>query len=175
MTRTTYLLLLIELLSVSPLHAQSFENNDILISFHDTIKDEYGYKNLKGDVLVPSGKYNFCYTDTFKTYALVAIPYKGDVAIDRQENVLYNVFSYDNGPDYVSEGLFRIILNDKIGYADSTTGKIVIEPQYGCAHPFENGVAKVSLECKAYDEGGYSTWLSNSWFYIDRTGKKVNR
>jgi WG containing repeat len=154
---------------------QTSLNKDILISFFDKEKDEYGYKNLKDETVIPLGKYSFCYTDTFKTYAIVAIPLKGFAAIDRYENVLYNVFPFDNGPDNVSEGLFRILIDEKIGYADSETGKIVIEPQFGCAWPFENGVAKVSTNCKTKSEGEHSIWLSDSWFYIDRKGNKTNQ
>ena len=94
--------------------------------------------------------------------------------IFRQENILYIVFPFDNGPDYVSDGLFRILIDGKIGYADSATGKIIIQPQFDCAWQFENGVAKVSTDCTTKSDGEHSTWLSESWFYIDRTGKNVN-
>lgn len=170
---TTYILLLIGLFSVRNVSGQTTTDKDILIAFVDTVKDEYGYKDLKGDIIIPLGKYSFCFTDTFKTYAIVAIPHKGFVAIDRQENILYNVFPFDNGPDYLSDGLFRILINDKIGYADSATGQIIIKPQFACAWQFENGIAKVSKDCKTQSDGEHSTWLSKSWFYIDRTGKRI--
>ena len=60
----------------------------------------------------------------------------------------HKVFRFDNGPDYTSDGLFRILVENKIGYADSATGKIVINPQFECAWPFEHGVAKVSVDCE---------------------------
>jgi hypothetical protein len=153
----------------------AIKNNDYLVSFNDTIKDEYGYKNKNGDIIIPLGKYSRCFTDTFRTYAIVTIPKMGFVAIDRQENVLYEIFSYDNGPDYTSDGLFRIIANNKIGFADSTTGKVVIKPQFDCAWPFENGVAEVSIDCKTQSDGEHSSWLSDNWYYIDKTGKKVDK
>ncbi|MFA5816168.1 MAG: WG repeat-containing protein [Bacteroidales bacterium] len=154
---------------------QTIKNNDYLVSFNDTINDEYGYKNRNGDIIIPLGKYSRCFTDTFKTYAIVVKPLSGFVAIDRQENVLYEVFSYDNGPDYTSDGLFRIMENNKIGFADSTTGKVVIKPQFDCAWPFENGVAEVSIDCKTQSDGEHSIWLSDHWYYIDKTGKKVEK
>ena len=46
------------------------KHNDYLISFNDTIKDQWGYKNQKGEIVIPSGKYARCFTDTFKTYAI---------------------------------------------------------------------------------------------------------
>ena len=100
---------------------QKKAGQDILISFTDTSNDTYGYKNLKGDIVISAGTYSFCFTDTFSTYAIVALPRKGFVAIDRKENILYTVFPFDNGPDYVKDGLFRIMKDDKIGYANATT------------------------------------------------------
>ena len=172
--KSTYILLLIGLFSVNKVAGQTATDKDVLILFADTVKDEYGYKNLEGDTIIPLGKYSLCFTDTFKTYAIVAIPHKGFSAIDRQENILYNVFPFDNGPDYFSDGLFRILMDGKIGYADSATGKIIIKPQFDCAQPFENGVAKVSTDCTTKSDREHSTWLRVTWFYIDRTGKKVN-
>ena len=154
---------------------QAIQKNDYLVSFNDSIKDEYGYKNKNGDIVIPLGKYSRCFTDTFKIYAFVANPEIGLVAIDRQENVLYKVFLYDNGPDYISDGLFRIMDNNKIGYADAASGKIAIKPQFDCAFPFENGVAKVSIDCKTQSGGEHSSWVSNNWYYIDKTGKKVEK
>ena len=173
MTKTIGLLLLIIVGQIA--FGQTDNRNDYLISFHDSIKDEHGYKNQKGETIIPSGKYALCFTDTFKTYAFVLKPHAGLVAIDRQENVLYQVFSIDNGPDNASDGLFRIIKNSKIGFANSLTGKVIIKPQFDCAWPFRNGVAKVSLECTKVQDGEYSTWVSDKWYYIDKSGKKVNK
>ena len=151
------------------------KNNDYLVSFIDTTKDEYGYKKQNGDIAIPLGKYSFCFTDTFRTFAIVAKPELGFVAIDRQENVLYKVFPFDNGPDNSSNGFFRIIENNKIGFADSATGKIIIKPQFDCAFPFENGLAKVSTNCNIQQEGEHYRWVSDNWYYIDKSGKKVDK
>lgn len=154
---------------------QTTKHNDFLVSFTDTTRDEHGYRNQNGDIVIQLGRYSFCFTDTFKTYAVVAKPEVGLVAIDRQENILYEVFPYDNGPAYASDGLFRMLRNKRIGFADATTGKIVIEPQYDCAFPFENGIARVSIDCKTQSDGEHTTWVSNNWFYIDKSGKKVDK
>jgi len=163
------LLLFIVLISCRPV----IKHNDYWVSFNDTIKNEYGYKNSNGEIVIPLGKYLRCFTDTFKTYAIVVKSNSGFLAIDRQETVLYEVFPFDNGPDEPYEGIFRILADKKIGYADSMTGKVVIKPQFDCAWPFENGVAKVSTDCKTQQEGEHSIWLSDHWYYIDKTGKKV--
>jgi len=114
----------------SSLFAQKVKNQDYLVSFSDTATDTYGYKNQLGDTVIKAGKYSFCFTDTFRTFAIVAIPENGFVAIDRKENILYEIFSVDNGTDYEKEGLFRMIRNKKIGYASAVTGKIVIQPKF---------------------------------------------
>lgn len=154
----------------------AIKNNDYLVSFSDSVEGQWGYKNQNGEIVIPLGKYAMCFTDTFKTYAIVVKPHSGPalfLAIDRQENVLYEVFPFDNGPDYTKEGLFRIIENKKIGFADSTSGKVVIKPQFDCARYFENGVAMVSNECKTQSDGEHAVWLSDNWYYIDKTGKIV--
>ena len=57
----------------------------------------------------------------------------------------YAAFQYDNGDDYVSEGLYRIVdRKGRIGYADET-GKTVIRPRFAFGYPFEGGKAKVTV------------------------------
>jgi hypothetical protein len=148
-------------------------HDDYLLSFTDESTDQYGYRDRKGVTVIPLGKYTMCFTDTFRTYAIVLKPNSGFVAIDRQENVLYEVFPFDNGPDYVEDGVFRIIENNKIGFADARTGKVVILPQFDCAFPFENSRAKVSNDCFSRMNGEHEIWESEKWFYIDKTGKTI--
>lgn len=93
------------------------------------------------------------------------------IIIDRKKTALYDVFLYDNGPDYESDGLIRVVKNGKIGYADAKTYVIVIEPQFDCAFPFEGGKARVSNQCKTVKDGEHSVWESNAWQYVDKQGK----
>jgi hypothetical protein len=130
------------------------------------------YLDGHGQTAIPPGKYAMCLTDTFRTHAVVLL--QGDykwAVIDRQEQVLYEIFPYDNGPDYPSEGLFRIVQDGKIGYADADTYAIVIAPQFDCAFPFENGKAKVSNRCQTTSDGEYSVWTSEEWRYVDKQGR----
>ncbi len=89
----------------------------------------------------------------------------------------FMVYPFDNGPDYLSEGLFRILNNQgKIGYAD-TVGNIIVEPMYTCAKPFENGKAEVALEGQrnvSTSDGEHSMWGCTNWFFIDKEGKRIN-
>jgi len=134
--------------------------------------DNYYYVNIKGNTVIAPGKYSMCYTDTFRNYAIVLKPHIGLVGINREEKILFEVLPFDNGPDYVSEGYFRIIHNGKIGYADKN-GNIKITPQFSCAFPFQHGTAKVSLNGKSVPDGEHTIWVSDAWFYIDKSGKRV--
>jgi hypothetical protein len=92
------------------------------------------------------------------------------IITDNQKTPLYDVFVYDNGPDYASEGLIRVVKNGKIGYADAQTYALVIAPQFDCAFPFENGKAKVSNHCTTQKDGEHSVWESEKWQYVDKKG-----
>ena len=103
------------------------------------------YLNERGDTIVPYGKYRFCQTDTIRNIGFVYgnRPNARIVCIDNQGKELFNVFKYDNGADYVREGLFRIT-DDKglIGFAD-TVGNIVIKPLFKL--PFHSRTEKQKL------------------------------
>ncbi len=135
------------------------------------------YLNERGDTIVPYGKYRFCQTDTIWNIGFVYgnRPNARIVCIDNQGKELFNVFKYDNGADYVREGLFRIT-DDKglIGFAD-TVGNIVIKPLFKFAFPFKNGKAKVTFSGESKDVPGSNGekhyWDSPDWYYIDKNGK----
>lgn len=131
-----------------------------------------GYVNAVGDTIVPIGTYELCLTDTLSDFGLVYTQAGSCLAIDPRGQALYEVFWYDNGPDYLADGRFRILKEGKIGYADAR-GTIVIEPQYSCAFPFENGRAKVAIDCSTASDGEYRSWESDNWIYIDTTGAVI--
>lgn len=140
-----------------------------------------GYANAAGDTVVPVDKYVTCFSDTFRHYAIVLTKPEAGYSfylINRKEEVVGKVFIFDNGPDPVSDGLFRICSDpdcDSIGYASMARG-IVIPPVYPCALPFQNGVAKVALKCKTVREAGgeHWRWESDAWFHIDKQGRRVD-
>jgi hypothetical protein len=137
--------------------------------------NQFGYLNSNGDTMIPAGKYLKCYTDTFRSYAIVRDKTKGMIGINKLGKVLYGVFTMWNEPDPVSEGRFRIIKNGLIGFADERTGKVMIYPQYKCAFPYENGVADVSFDCEItlIDTGEGQSWSGGQWYYINHAGKKA--
>lgn len=139
----------------------------------DEIGTPCGYADLNGNMIIPIGRYFHCYTDTLRNYAIVLKESGTCVAIDRGGRELYEVYWYDNGPDYLSEGLFRIKQNGKIGYADKS-GTVVIPPQFECANPFEDGKARVALDCEQVASGEHTIAESDNWFYIDKMGQKID-
>ena len=135
------------------------------------------YLNEQGDTIVPYGKYKFCQTDTIRNIGFV-YGNKQDariVCIDNQGKELFYVFKYDNGPDYIREGLFRI-MDDKglIGFAD-LLGNVVIKPQFKFAFPFEGNKAKVTLtgEQKEMPDRERREWASDKWQYINKKGELI--
>ena len=86
----------------------------------------------------------------------LALPIKFNKAdYDERQSKLYPAFHFDNGDDYVVDGMYRIVDEQgRIGYADEK-GNTVIAPRFKCAFPFENGKAKVADtgENRQYDAG----------------------
>lgn len=88
----------------------------------------------------------------------------------------YDVFQCDNGNDYGSEGLYRIVdKRGRIGYADES-GRTVIKPRFAFGFPFENGKAKVTDKGEMKEvpgsDGECHYWESDEWYYIDKKGQK---
>jgi hypothetical protein len=131
-----------------------------------------GYTTPEGDTIVPIGKYVHCFSDTIFDIGFVLKEGTTCMAIDKTGKELYQVKWYDNGPDYISEGLFRMIKDGKTGYANEK-GEIVIKPLYECADPFEGGKARVSLKCELKPDGEHTLMISDGWFFIDKMGKKI--
>ncbi len=85
------------------------------------------YKNLQGKTIVKNKKYTIAFTDTISSIGFVGTRKGEIVCINNAGKELFEVYKIDNGPDYVSDGLFRIVgKNSKIGFAD-TCGAIVSE------------------------------------------------
>lgn len=151
------------------------QNDDWFVKYDSS--DNCGYVDKNGDIMIPIGKYFMCFTDTFRTYAIVSFKDKpGFIGIDKEEKELFTVFPFDNGPDYISYGTFRIIENSKMGFAD-TTGKIIIQPIYDFTFGFDKGLALVNLgghreKSDPTDSNcEYYTWTGGKWGVIDKKGK----
>lgn len=92
---------------------------------------------------------------------------------DRKGKYLYQTFAFDNGADYRVEGYQRIVKNGKMGFADRS-GKIVIEPQFDFAAPFNYGYARVCNGCHWEDtDSEHKTVTGGQWEVINFKGEKI--
>lgn len=88
------------------------------------------------------------------------------IVADKNNREVYQIYYFDNWPDEAQEGVYRIRKGNKIGFADATTGKIVIDAIYDCAYPFEDGKAKVGIGCKTETDGEHRWWVGGDWTTI---------
>ena len=131
------------------LDGQKQSDHAILIAYTSTEFPELGssvcYLNERGDTVIPFGKYHYGGSDTIRHIGFVVEPHTpGWTTINNKGEKLFYTFSFDNGPDYVEEGLFRIINDEMLmGFAD-TLGNVVIQPQFAFVFPFKDGKAEVT-------------------------------
>lgn len=151
---------------------QAFMNDFLVKITSETDAESYGYVNQNGVTIVPIGKYQYCFEDTIRTFGAVMTQDNICMGIDKNGKELYQIYFYDNGPDYIVDNRFRIVKNEKIGYANEL-GEIVIQPQFQCAEPFENGKARVTNDCKLIKDGEHTMAESESWFFINTNGGKI--
>ena len=116
------------------------QKSDYLISYgvKQDIGKLYGYKHRNGKIAIEA-QFSSINTDTLYNMAIVLKDWQW-VAIERRGRVTLIPFIYDNGPDYVEEGLFRFVENEKIGFAD-LNGRKIISAQYSFATFFKDGIA----------------------------------
>lgn len=166
----TYILILF----LVNMHFNSFsQNENYWLRKCDT--NGCGYIDKTGRIRIDIGKYYPCFTDTLYSYAIVHKTGHGFVAIDREEKELFQVYSVDNGPDYISEGLFRIVENGKIGFAN-INGEIVIYPRFDIIFPFSHGLASFCEECISVPDEQipeYTKPEGGLWGFINKNGEVV--
>ena len=117
------------------------QEEEVLIYQYDPIADKgIGFVNSKGEIVIPADRFAFVYESRLDKITLVLFKDgpKSIYAINRKGEPLFEVYCFDNGPDYVKEGLFRIIENNKMGFANMN-GEVVIKPQYDFVQPIQEG------------------------------------
>lgn len=142
----------------------------ILFSFEDS--NGVGFKDGSGRVMI-AAKYLHSFTDTFShEIAFVVDPTEGPIAIDRNGKKRLNPFIYDNGPDYIVEGLFRFVEKKKIGFADAD-GKIIIPANYEFVTEFKKGRACFGNGFTIKREGELDLMKGGKWGFINTKGDTV--
>lgn len=131
----------------------------------------WGYKNAEGEIVIPP-RYTYTTSDTLFEMAFVTEA-DGWIAIDRTGKKILTPFVYDNGVDYVKEDLFRIVENEKMGFAD-LKGNIVIPAEYDFVSPFNDGLAAFNTGGKTVNiDGEHDALQDGLWGYIDKSGAIV--
>lgn len=140
------------------------QDDKLYIYYYPNFEDvdaTLGYVDSGGKVIIPAGKYPYLFTDVFDKIAFVLLKdKKGVYAIDRSEKVLFQVCSFELGPDIISNGLFRIIENGKIGFANMN-GEIVIKPNWEFIFPFQENSLAIFCE-------------KGNWIWIDKEHRKFS-
>jgi len=173
MKYTTLLFLFLSFFFIRCSNAQEKEPLKLISTSIEMTPFSTGYINAKGDTVIPIGKYVYCYTEVFDKIAVVLPKDRKEFfAIDRNEKELFVVLSTDNGPDYIKDGMFRIKINNKIGFANMQ-GNIIIKPIYDFALPFENGYAKVNSGGHIKHDIEYQSIEGGKWGLINTKGQYI--
>jgi len=136
------------------------------------------YVNEKNDTIIPFGKYAYYGTDTLEYYAnVIEHPndntYRRLIAIERNQNILFDAVLFNNGPEPFVEGLARVIRNEKMGFTNKF-GQVVIPCVYDFAKSFKNGKAEVTYNATEYlNMDKHKKVESDKWFVIDKKGNKL--
>ena len=153
------------------------QDDKLYIYYYPNFEDvdaTLGYVDSSGKVVIPAGKYPYIFTAEFDKIAFVLLKdRKGVYAIDRNEKILFQVCSYEIGPDIVSNGLFRIIENGKIGFANMN-GEIVIKPRFQFVYPFQEHGFAIFCENGTWSMlDKYIPVIKGKWGVINRQGVVV--
>lgn len=134
--------------------------------------NDFYFVDRQNKIMIPPKKYKMIFTENFNNFAIVVNLESKVVAINKNEELLYEVFVYDNGPDYINDGLFRIVKNGKIGFANEE-GEIVINPTYDFADFFVKGYSIVNLGGEKIYHGENWSWAGGKWGVIDKKGEII--
>ncbi|GBF49984.1 hypothetical protein LPTSP4_15050 [Leptospira ryugenii] len=101
---------------------------------------------------------------------------EGWFAIDKKKKILYQVYTFDNGPDYISDGLYRIVDGSKFGFANEK-GKVIVPPKYDFVWPFEDKRAQVCIGCRFRKVGEHTEIITEgaTVFSINQSGKEISK
>lgn len=132
---------------------QNTNANECYKLFADTLagKELLGYK-YDGEITIKA-QYIFSYSDSLCNMAIVLDREKGWLGIDKNNKTILVPYIFDNGPDYVEEGLFRFVENEKLGFAN-LEGQKIISAQFDFVTPFRDGYAEYFIGGERIYENG---------------------
>ena len=146
--------------------------NDSMISYRDQ-NNQYIIKPfLTPDYKVDRELDN---SEIITDYFFITHRDEREIAVNRKGQFLFYPYYYDNGPDYLQEGLFRITdKHNKVGFANDR-GEIVIAPKYDYASSFTMGFASYCNGCyfDRSKDSEHPILVSTSMYYIDKKGNLI--
>lgn len=163
----------------------SFSQGKEVLYYFKSKDSLVGVKNKAGKIIVPAQFKIFSFLKDGDPVEGEAILFDGSkegekpeknawgYVYDKNGKFLYQPFLYDNGADYFSEGLRRLVKNGKVGFADRN-GKIVIEAEHDFASPFNYGYAAFCDGCdweKTNDE--HRSIVGGKWGVMNGKGQTV--
>jgi hypothetical protein len=102
--------------------------------------------------------------------ATMAIREKGYAYVRRDGRALV-VPTFDNFPDEFNNGLVRVRIGEKLGFANRRL-KVVIPATYDGAFTFAKGRAWVCIGCVSVSDGEHSFYQGGTATCIDKRGRK---
>ncbi|HHP7242521.1 MAG TPA: WG repeat-containing protein [Cyclobacteriaceae bacterium] len=130
-----------------------------------------GYENKDGEVII-APVYQLLFTDPLVGSLAFVVDGGRIIGIDRSGNELITPFIYENGPDYIREGLFRFVENGLIGFADQD-GNIRIAAEYTFVRPFSNCLSAFCDGCSKKMDGEHKVYEGGKWGFINQLGEVV--
>ncbi len=149
------------------------KQGSFLLPFSDSSSGNelWGFKTVSGKIVIKP-KYESVGTDTLYNIAFVVL-HDSWVAINKKDSVLLTPYIFDNGPDYLEDGLFRFVENNKIGFANAK-GQKIIPARFDFASPFSEGLAAFSVGGKMEKSGEeHSIWNGGLWGFVNKKGQVV--
>jgi hypothetical protein len=147
-----------------------------------------GVKDKNGKIVIPADYNNYSGEDIsipikdniiflYKYWNMTsALGYERHVySFDRKGKFLFHPYWFDNGPDYLQEGLMRFVEGSKMGFADGYGSK-KIPAVYNYVSSFNYGVAFVCKGCRFFrdstkDPEHNMRLTDGKWSIINKEGK----
>lgn len=110
----------------------------------------------------------------YDQHGLAAVHAGGGFHYVRADGRQLPVITFDNGPDYVVDGLIRGRVGKRIGYFD-TQLRQVFPATFDFGWAFDDGVARVCEGCRpgTPDDHGHIAMVGGTWYRIDRQGRSA--
>jgi hypothetical protein len=161
------------------------ENPPTLIPFQDSTREDpyIGYKDPQGNIKIPA---KFRHAQPFNIYGFANVTFyelKSWHKINKEGKRLYEIYFYDNGPDYVRGGFQRCVKDGKFGFAKESTGTVIVEPRFDYVGEFDFNApitlvcqgCKIVPGCDGCKKPGQprSDFSKAGWGVIDDQGREV--